>query len=126
MLNGDSDEAECVSKGADPSSSFDAKSQSRPAKRQRHESSTSRVSDTLNTVDLSEGISHVSDTVREPTATEAPVQPASAANDDAESPTLSPQQVRIRCRFADLLTPRCLWCSHFVTTFCRSKKWNIL
>lgn len=90
VLDGDSDEGDQVTK-VTTSARNDATSYKRPAKRQRQEAPSNR--DTANAVDLCEGISHVSDTVQEPSVTEAPVQPASAAADDAESPTLSPQQV---------------------------------
>ena len=94
VLDDSSDGAGYVKKSADPSTSFDADGRSRPAKRRRQETLATRISETTNKVDLSEGTSHVSDTVNEPSATEAPILPASAAADDAESPTLSPQQVR--------------------------------
>lgn len=91
VLDGDSDEGDNLTK-VTASASKDAEGHNRPAKRQRQEPSSFR--DTVNTVDLCE-LSHVSDTVQEPSVTEAPVHPAaaSAAADDAESPTLSPQQV---------------------------------
>ena len=91
VLDGDSDEGDHLTK-VTASAIKDAEGHNRPAKRQRQEASSFR--DTINTVDLCE-LSHVSDTVQEPSVTEAPVQPAaaSAAADDAESPTLSPQQV---------------------------------
>lgn len=59
---------------------------SRPAKRQKHEPSLTHVS---NTIDDRDGASHVSETLRE--APEAASPPAAA---EAQSPTLSPEQVR--------------------------------
>lgn len=59
----------------------------RPAKRQKHQPSFTHVSDT---VDVCDSVSHVSNTVQD--ATEA-VKPAADAA-EAESPTLSPEQVR--------------------------------
>ena len=110
VLDGDSDEGEHTSKDAIVSTSNDAEGYSRPAKRQRQEPSCDWVTDTVNTVDLCD-VSHVSETVQEPSVTEAPVQPASAA-DDAESPTLSPQQVRKRpCIFLDCSLPCTLTCT---------------
>ena len=90
VLDGDSDEGDHTTK-EDLSATKEAEGYGRPAKRQRQEASSQW--DTANKVDLCEGLSHVSDTVQEPSVTEAPLQPASAAADDAESPTLSPQQV---------------------------------
>ena len=103
VLDGDSDEGDHTTKEDVPVIKG-AEECGRPAKRQRQEPPSQW--DTANKVDLCEGLSHVSDTVNsvEPSVTEAPVQPASAAADDAESPTLSPQQVAaIRpCTFLEL------------------------
>ena len=90
VLDGDSDEGEHTIK-KDVSAGREAEGYGRPAKRQRREPSSQW--DTTNEIDLCEGLSHVSDTVQEPSVTEAPVQPTSAAADGADSPTLSPQQV---------------------------------
>ena len=96
VLGSDSDDGNDTGRTVKRSTSFDASVRPRPAKRRRQEASMSRVSDTVAAVDLSDSVSHVSDTVQEPTATEAPACPASAAAGEAESPTLSPQQVRSR------------------------------
>lgn len=90
VLDGDSDEGDLTIKD-DVSAGKEAEGYGRPAKRQRQHPLSQW--DTTNKVDLCEGLSHVSDTVQEPSVTEAPVQPASAAADGADSPTLSPQQV---------------------------------
>ena len=93
VLDGDSDEGDHKDHTTkeDLSASKEAEGYGRPAKRQRQESLSQW--DTANGADLCDGLSHVSDTVQEPSVTEAPVQPASASADDADSPTLSPQQV---------------------------------
>lgn len=89
VLVGDSDEEHQQTRLAQSSSNFIEAE--RPAKRRRQEPSSTYVS---NTVDLSDGVSHVSDTVLEPCATEAPTIPAVVPASDADSPALSPQQAR--------------------------------
>lgn len=93
VLDGDSDEGDHINHTIKEYVSVNEKAEgyARPAKRQRQEPSSQW--DMANRVDRCEGLSHVSDTVQEPSVTEAPVQPASASADDADSPTLSPQQV---------------------------------
>ena len=89
VLDGDSDEDDQEVKGQDSSSKAGPPSRPRPSKRRKTESSTTHVSDTA---DLSEEVDHISDTVLEPSATEAPVAPAALHTGEAESPSLSPQQ----------------------------------
>ena len=60
----------------------------RPAKRQKHQPSVTHVSDT---VGVRDSVSHVSNTVHD--AAEA-AKPAVDAGAEAESPTLSPEQVQ--------------------------------
>lgn len=86
----DSDESD-QNKDSDGASYHSASARHRPAKRRRQDSSTTHVSDTVN---ISADVSHVSDTVLEPSATEAPIMPAATPSTEGESPTLSPQQVR--------------------------------
>lgn len=90
VLDGDSDEGDHISKDERVSERHDTEGYSRPAKRQRQEPSSNWVH---NADPSSVSVSHVSDTVQEPSMTEAPLQPGFAAADDAESPSLSPQQV---------------------------------
>ena len=125
VLDDDSDEGDHISKGRNLSASYDAERCSRPAKRQRQEPPSSLwVSDTVTTADLSSvGVSHISDTAHEPSMTEAPLQPGSAAADDAVSPTLSPQQVRSEVtRFVGLFVV----CLTMLYPLCCSKKSKIL
>ncbi len=89
VLDGDSDEDDRQVKFHESSSNAGPPSRPHPSKRRKAESSTTHVSDTA---DLSEGVDHISDTVLEPSATEAPVVPAALNTGEAESPTLSPQQ----------------------------------
>ena len=88
----DSDEGDIPRKHRLDTSSFIGDGSSRPrlAKRRRPDASLTHVSDTA---DLTEDASHVSDTVLEPSATEAPITAAAAPSSDAESPALSSQQV---------------------------------
>ena len=74
------------------SSAGDASARPRPAKRRRQDVSVTHVS---GTVDLSENATHVSDTILEPSTSEAPIAPASAPGSDAESPILSTEQVAV-------------------------------
>lgn len=91
VLDDDSDECDHISKVERVSARDDTEGCGRPAKRQRQEPSSKWAH---KAVPSSISVSHVSDTVQEPSTTEAPLQPGSAAADDAESPSLSPQQVR--------------------------------
>ena len=89
VLDGDSDDDDQQVKIQESSSIAGSPSRPRPSKRRKTESSTTHVSDTA---DLSEDVDHISDTVLEPSATEAPVAPAALHTGEAESPTLSTQQ----------------------------------
>lgn len=115
VLDDDSDEGDHSSKAGKISANHVAEGCSPPAKRRRQEPLSNGVSDTRNTGDLlSVGVSHISDTAQEPSMTEAPLQPGSAAADDASSPTLSPQQVRTETMpFLDCSLP---WCAEQCST----------
>ena len=89
VLDGDSDEDDQQVKIPESSSNAGPPSRPRPSKRRKMEPSTTHVSDTA---DLSEDVDHISDTVLEPSATEAPIVPAALPTGEAESPNLSPQQ----------------------------------
>ncbi|KAL3131052.1 hypothetical protein ABBQ38_15563 [Trebouxia sp. C0009 RCD-2024] len=92
VLDDDSDECDHISKVERVSARDDTEGCGRPAKRQRQEPSSKWAH---KAVPSSISVSHVSDTVQEPSTTEAPLQPGSAAADDAESPSLSPQQQEV-------------------------------
>lgn len=70
----------------------DATSRPRPAKRRRNDPSLTHISDS---VDLLGDASHVSDTVAEASASKATAGHPAGPPSDAESPTLSPQQVSL-------------------------------
>lgn len=115
VLDGDSDEGEHQHTTRHSSSVHASSVDSRPAKRRKQEASTTHVTETT---DLSESVSHVSDTVWEPSATEAPVLPAAAHAGEAESPTLSPQQACVS-RFWNALHPvAAVFAAHRVQLCC--------
>jgi hypothetical protein len=89
VLDGDSDEDDQQVTIEESSSNAGPPSRPRPSKRRKTETSTTHVSDTA------ESVSHISDTILEPSVTEAPVAPAALQSGEADSPTLSPQQARI-------------------------------
>lgn len=89
VLDGNSDEDDQQFKIQESPSNPGPPSRPRASKRRKTDLSSTHVSDT---VDPSEDVDHISDTVLEPSATEAPLAPAAVHTGEAESPTLSPQQ----------------------------------
>ncbi|DBA72022.1 TPA: hypothetical protein ACH3X2_14301 [Trebouxia sp. C0005] len=92
VLDGNSDEDDQQFKIQESPSNPGPPSRPRASKRRKTDLSSTHVSDT---VDPSEDVDHISDTVLEPSATEAPLAPAAVHTGEAESPTLSPQQQQV-------------------------------